>query len=176
MKTIADQIFVTLGLPLDSRLINISLNSNIITIETIEEYLNRVDIGSRYLGMSPIIYEPAGEYDINDFLTGTTDGTIYKNIYIFENTIEDIGLVPISNTSESDPVFTEWLNNNPYHSHDNKDTLDKFSEDNGILLWNLLPIQSDDASLIDYKFLFEENLEQIQYNSVDLVQIFENTL
>ena len=93
MKVIADQIFITLGLPLDAKLSNITLVGNIATIETIEEYLIRVDIGSRHLGLSPTICSPSGAYLISDLILGFINGTITKQEYIFEKNTEDSGLI-----------------------------------------------------------------------------------
>lgn len=93
MKVIADQIFVTLGLPLDAKLTNITLAGDITTIETIEEYLTRVDVGSRHLGLNPIICSPPGVYLITDLISGFRSGTLTKQEYIFEKSTEDSGLV-----------------------------------------------------------------------------------
>lgn len=46
-------------------------------VETIPEYLLRVDLNSRYLGLSPIILFPPGTYEINDFLAQCKNGPIY---------------------------------------------------------------------------------------------------
>jgi len=81
MKTIADQIFVSLGLPLDTKETNIVLTNNVITIETISEYLQRVDLNSRYLGLRVIINSPSGNYNISNFISGITRGTITQEEY-----------------------------------------------------------------------------------------------
>ena len=69
MITISDQLSLTLGLPLDSKQSNLILNGSNIKVETINEYLTRVDLDSRYLGLEVNIVSPSGEYDINLFIT-----------------------------------------------------------------------------------------------------------
>lgn len=95
MKILADQVFATLGLPWDSKLSNLVLDEDRMIVESIPEYLLRVDLNSRYLGLSPIILFPAGTYEINDFLEQCKNGPIYWRQYVFDTTIEDIGLVEL---------------------------------------------------------------------------------
>ena len=95
MKILADQVFATLGLPWDSKLSNLVLDEDRMIVESIPEYLLRVDLNSRYLGLNPIILFPAGTYEINDFLEQCKNGPIYWRQYVFDTTIEDIGLVEL---------------------------------------------------------------------------------
>ena len=97
MIIITDQFSISLPLPDDVRLSNLTLNGNNITIETIEEYLERVDINSRYLGMEVLISTPPGTYGINSFMTHLGLGNIYVQKYKFVN-ITDSGLMPVNDS------------------------------------------------------------------------------
>lgn len=102
MKILTDQIFLALGLPLDARLANISINGDIITIETIEEYLSRIDYNSRFLGLKATIYSPYGNYTIDGFLTEIGNKNINSSYYIFELGIED---EDFTLWQEKDPIY-----------------------------------------------------------------------
>ena len=100
MITISDQLSLTLGLPLDSKQSNLILNGNTVKVETINEYLTRVDLDSRYLGLEVNIISPSGEYDINFFITNSQNNSFTVSKYKFEQNITNQGFV-ISSTSSS---------------------------------------------------------------------------
>lgn len=100
MITISDQLSLTLGLPLDSKQSNLILNGNNVKVETINEYLTRVDLDSRYLGLEVNIISPSGEYDINFFITNSQNNSFTVSKYKFEQNITNQGFV-ISSTSSS---------------------------------------------------------------------------
>ena len=93
MKQILEQINLNLPLPQDSKLSNLTLSGETITVETIAEYLLRVDENSRYLGMEVNIYSPAGDYNINLIKDSIQSGYITNSTYIFESGVEDSDFV-----------------------------------------------------------------------------------
>jgi hypothetical protein len=97
MITLSDQIKLSLPLSLDSRQINISLSGSMITIETIEDYLKRVDINSRYVGMEVLISSPPGDYQINAFIEHLKSENISAAKYKFAN-INDDGLMLVTDS------------------------------------------------------------------------------
>ena len=118
MKTLTSQIFLSLGLPLDAREANIVLDGNIIAVETIEEYLLRVDSNSRFQGLKVALYSPAGNYNINDFVSQTEDGTISRTDYIFDKGTTDEQFIPwpdlasyVLQAEEAVEKAEEWANN-----------------------------------------------------------------
>ena len=62
MVNIADQLNLSLCLPVDTRLTNCIIVDNTIVVENSGDYLNRVDINSRYLGMEIKLLSPFGVY------------------------------------------------------------------------------------------------------------------
>lgn len=97
MILITDQFSISLPLPDDARLSNVILNGSTITIETIEEYLLRVDYNSRYLGQEVLISTPPGDYSVNNFVIHLGLGNIYVQKHKFVD-ITDNGLVPVNNS------------------------------------------------------------------------------
>ena len=69
MVNIADQLNLSLCLPVDTILTNCIIVDNTIVVENSGDYLNRVDINSRYLGMEIKWLSPFGVYEINDFIS-----------------------------------------------------------------------------------------------------------
>jgi hypothetical protein len=97
MITLTDQILLTNVLSLDYRASNVIVSGNDIVVETIPEYLHRVDILSRYIGLEVHILSPSGTYGINDFVDKVTQGTITGAKYKFIN-ISDAGLILINDS------------------------------------------------------------------------------
>lgn len=91
MITTQDQILLSNILPLDPRICNIVLSGSTIKVETIPEYLDRVQVQERYIGMDVTIITPPGTYDIETFLSNITLGTMSVSKYGFINT-SDLGL------------------------------------------------------------------------------------
>ena len=83
MVTITDQIMLSLGFPLDARLSNVYVEDSNIIIETIPEYLLRIDSNSRYLGQEVTILYPEGAYNLNTFVELINDGEIHRKKYAF---------------------------------------------------------------------------------------------
>lgn len=104
MITTSDQVFLSLPLPADPRCINLVLTGGTLKVETIEEYLERVVIEDRYLGLEAIICGPPGNYSINTFMNNASNGTIYYSTYIF-NDLTDPGFI------ENYPNGTVVVNN-----------------------------------------------------------------
>lgn len=92
MITLSDQIALSLPLPTDSRESNLLLTGSSIKVETISEYLQRIDINDRYLGLEVIICTPAGTYQIATFMNHLQLGNISFAKYKFVN-VDDSGLV-----------------------------------------------------------------------------------
>lgn len=92
MITSSDQLFTSLPLPNDPRETNLVLNGDVITVETIAAYLNRVKNEDRYLGLEVIVCKPAGTYSIQSFMTNASLGNLSFDRYEFVD-ISDLGLV-----------------------------------------------------------------------------------
>lgn len=107
MITISDQLFLTLGFPLDPKLSNIVLDGSTVKIETISEYLTRVDLNSRYLGLEVNILSPAGEYDINFFITNCQNNSFSVSKYKFEQNISDSGFILFSSGSSGGHIIKD---------------------------------------------------------------------
>ena len=93
MITLTDQIFLSLCLPLDSKLTNVVQDGDSVIVESLVDYLIRVDINSRYLGMEVDFLSPSGIYNINDFVVLLQNGGIINTKYIFKYKTSDDGLV-----------------------------------------------------------------------------------
>ena len=99
MIRLSDQIFTSLNLPLDSRLSNIVIEGSNIKVESLLQYLQRVDINSRAIGMEVEISSPAGIYSISSFLNSIRNGDINSTKYKFNNNIKNEGFLPFYNGS-----------------------------------------------------------------------------
>lgn len=97
MITLTDQLFLSSTFPLDSRHSNIVVSGNSVIVETSEEYLARVDLNSRYLGMEVKFLTPPGTYEIDNFVNNITLGGISAAKYKFAN-ISDTGLLPVTDS------------------------------------------------------------------------------
>lgn len=95
MLTLTDQIFLTLCLPLDSKLMNVIQDGSNVVVETLSDYLIRVDKDSRHLGMEIDFLSPSGIYDINNFVSLLENGGIINTRYRFKLKTSDDGLVEI---------------------------------------------------------------------------------
>lgn len=93
MITLTDQIFLSLCLPLDSKLMNVIQDADTVIVETLSDYLIRVDINSRYLGMEVDFLSPSGIYNINDFVVLLQNGGIIDTKYIFKYKTSNDGLI-----------------------------------------------------------------------------------
>lgn len=88
MITLGSQIFASLGLPLDTRELNAWIDEGNVVVETEVEYLERIDINSRWLGM-PIVFlgMTPGVYTIQAFMDAIQNGTTgYLNRTFVGNT------------------------------------------------------------------------------------------
>ena len=99
MVTITDQIFLSLCLPLDPRLTNLVITGSNVKVETEGEYLARVDLGSRSLGMEVEFLSPSGTYEVNTFLADIQDGTISTTKYKFLTSTANSGFSEYSGGS-----------------------------------------------------------------------------
>lgn len=111
MITISDQIFASLGLPLDARLSNVIISGSNIIIETKAEYLARVDINSRYAGMEVLFVEPAGTYTVAFFMNAIQTGTILSIKYKFVTDTSDDGFEIYSSGGGSGHIIKDESNN-----------------------------------------------------------------
>ena len=93
MIIISDQIALSNILPLDPRESNVIFQNGFVKIETQEEYLSRVPLLNRYLGLDVIMLIPAGEYSTEAFLNLINTGHFIFNIYRFANNLEDLQIV-----------------------------------------------------------------------------------
>lgn len=91
MITLSDNIFPSLGLPLDARLSNVIIDGANIIVESKEDYLIRVDIDSRHVGMEVFFVSPVGIYPIPSFMSSIQDGTILSVTYKFNTSTSDEG-------------------------------------------------------------------------------------
>ena len=83
MITIADQILLAQFVTLDSRLTNVVISEDSVIIETIEDYLTRIDLNCRQIGMKVNIMYPTGVYNINTFLTKLQNSEFKSTYYTF---------------------------------------------------------------------------------------------
>jgi hypothetical protein len=95
MITSSDQLFTSLPLPNDPRTINLVLSGDIMTVETISQYLTRIQTADRYPGLKVIICKPPGVYDIQSFMENSEFGAITFDNYEFTD-ISDEGLNLVS--------------------------------------------------------------------------------
>ena len=93
MITITDQILLSLCLPLDNKLSNLIIDGGNVIVETQEQYLTRVDLNCRELGMQVNFLSPANLYPINEFITKSQSGEIKNTIYRFSKSIADDGFI-----------------------------------------------------------------------------------
>ncbi len=96
MITLSDNIFASIGLPLDARLSNLEIDGSNIVVESIDDYLVRVDGDSRYLNMRISIFSPSGIYTLDNFVSLVNDETITANTYTFSGGIEDSDITSIT--------------------------------------------------------------------------------
>lgn len=85
MITFTDQLNLSSFLTLDVKHSNVRLIGDIIKVETQEEYLERVDINSRYIGLEVLISSPAGEYSTNSYITKLNNRDIIVVKYKFRS-------------------------------------------------------------------------------------------
>ena len=90
---VSDQLKLSNLLSLDPRQSNVVLSGSNILVESIWQYLSRVDLGSRYLGLEVLMLIPAGMYSVDSFLQNTQNGNIRVTKYVFSN-VSDAGLIP----------------------------------------------------------------------------------
>ena len=103
MITLSDQLFVSLCLPEDARLMNVSLNGSVVTIEPPAQYLSRVDQNSRYLGQEVLVLLPYGNYGINDFVAKINEQLITFSKYCFNQGTADQYFLPCPSGGGGDP-------------------------------------------------------------------------
>ena len=90
---ISDQIYLSAGLPLDSRLSNTKIVGSEMIIETISEYLARVSIYSRSLGEDITIITPPGTLSLATIVEDIKLHPFKK--YRFTGGIEDSNLIEV---------------------------------------------------------------------------------
>ena len=115
MIQVTDQLNLNLPLPIDTRHSNKVLLGSVLKIETINEYLDRVDFNNRELNSIVNIYSPPGNYDINLFqsqlnlgaitcLTYTfAGGTHNSNFIKYVKDVKDDGIVVVDNLNSTNP-------------------------------------------------------------------------
>ena len=96
MINLSDQLFLSNILPLDAKVGNIVVIGSNIKVESIAEYLLRVDFNSRYIGMEVVVLFPAGIYEINEFIALANAYTFTSKKYRFKDGIQDIDFVEIT--------------------------------------------------------------------------------
>ena len=97
MVNIADQLNLSLCLPVDTRLTNCIIVDNTIVVENSGDYLNRVDINSRYLGMEIKWLSPFGVYEINDFISKIKSNFFTIQTFSFKQSIQNSDLIELTN-------------------------------------------------------------------------------
>ena len=107
MVNLSDQLNLALCLPIDPRLANYKISENTIIVESIYEYLARVDLNSRYIGMEIKWIEPAGIYEINDFINKITSEYFTTKVYSFKLSIRDENLIEVVYGITIDPALSE---------------------------------------------------------------------
>ena len=95
MINLSDQLFLTNILPLDAKVANLSLSGNTITVETIPQYLSRVDYNSRYIGMEVVVLFPTGTFNVNTFTSLANQYHFKAKKYKFKDGIQNIDFVEI---------------------------------------------------------------------------------
>lgn len=96
MINLSDQLFLTNILPLDAKIANLVISGNNIIVETIPEYLLRVDYNSRYIGMEVVVLFPSGIFNVNTFTSLANQYHFYSKKYKFKDGIRDIDFVEIA--------------------------------------------------------------------------------
>lgn len=99
MINLSDQLFLTNLFPLDAKVANIQIIGNNVKVETIPEYLLRVDFNSRYIGMEVVVLFPSGTYQVNNFITLANAYNFYTRKYRFQDGIQDVDFLEIVNES-----------------------------------------------------------------------------
>lgn len=120
MITINDQLLLSNILPLDYRKSNIVLNGSIITVEQINEYLERVDLNSRFLGLEVLIVSPKGTYPINTFVGHLINGEMEYSKYVFKSGITDQDFIEYSEEQSDwnieNSELPGYIKNKPFNS------------------------------------------------------------
>lgn len=89
MINITEQIQLALPTPIDPRFANYYINGSNVIVETLEQYLIRVDEESRILGMKVTILSPNGTYALSTFLNLINNKLITYYTYIFKDGVSD---------------------------------------------------------------------------------------
>lgn len=109
MIPISDSIYASVPLPLDAKLTNIKQSGPNTIVEGITEYLTRVTIDSRYLGMIvPIVY-PEGVYENTLFKQKVESREISIALYSFTVGIQDEDFLPWCPTCDPPIIQTRWV-------------------------------------------------------------------
>lgn len=157
MITSSDQLFTSLPLPSDPRETNLVLNGDVITIETIENYLQRVKVEDRYLGLEVVVCKPSGSYSIQSFMTNASLGNLSFDRYEFID-ISDLGFVlTYTNISIVDNLISGGSNK-------------ALSAEQGVVLKDLI----DDKSFLELSDT--PNSYEYKWNSIPVVDITEDKL
>lgn len=106
MISISDQLNLANILTLEPRASNVIYVGANVKVETIPEYLTRVDLYSRYLGLEVLILEPSGIYNANDFINLINLGNITFKTYKFSSSLNTLEVLTsdsvVINNLESD--------------------------------------------------------------------------
>lgn len=157
MITLSDQILVSLCAPLDIKLSNIVIDGSNIIIETKSEYLTRIDIGNRYLGMEVNFLSPSGIYSLNNFINLLTAGGIINTKYIFNVNTSDNGFV----------IYENGGGGGGEGGHIIRDSDEAFIQRANLLFGNGLIVEDDDANnSTNVSILIDDELDLNSTNPV----------
>lgn len=104
---ISDQLLLSHIVPLEPRESNLVITNDFIKVESLLHYFERIDQNSRYLGLEVVIIQPAGNYQINTFLSLIDSGSLTSTRYRF-NKLDEASFLPIP-VGESDIVIINDL-------------------------------------------------------------------
>lgn len=107
MITISDQITLSNITTLEPRCSNVVFENGFVKIETEWEYLNRVTIYNRYLGLQVIMLSPTGNYDVNVFLNLISLGSVSYNTYVFKANLTELSIIQIQGTIVIDSLVSD---------------------------------------------------------------------
>lgn len=109
MITISDSIYASVPLPLDNKLCNLVPTGPNVWVESISEYLTRVPLLSRYLGMIVSIIYPSGTYENTAFRQMVEAQEITVTLYAFIAGIQDEDFLPWCPTCNPPIEQTRWV-------------------------------------------------------------------
>ena len=105
---ISDSIYGAVPLPLDAKTSNVVPQGAYTKVESVTEYLARVDIFSRYLGLIVAMSHPDGVYENNELMQKIATGEITVTLYAFISGIEDEDFLPWCPSCDPPIIQTRW--------------------------------------------------------------------